>query len=121
MRVIDPSVHGLLDYLLAVLLLAGPYLFGYYGNAAAVQTSAVAGLSLLVYSSCTCYRRGLLHLIGFPLHLVLDIVAGVILATAPWVFHFHRMVYLPHLVLGTTLVLSSLTTRINELTLKKDR
>ena len=42
-------------------------------------------------------------------HLWVDALAGIVVASSPWVFSFDRRVWAPHLVLGLLLVALALT------------
>jgi hypothetical protein len=71
----------------------------------------VLGAGAILYSLCTIYELGVLHLIPMPTHLTLDLASGVLLAASPWLFGFSEQVWAPHLVLGLFEIGASLTTR----------
>ena len=52
----------------------------------------------------------------FAIHFRIDMLAGLLMAASPWLFRFYENVYLPHVLLGFALFLSSLFTG-NELSL----
>ena len=84
MRFIRPSVHGVLDYLVALALIAVPLVadFGRVSPAAA-GISIAAGTGLALYSLLTDYAAGLRRVIPWRLHLRLDAAAAVVLAAVP--------------------------------------
>lgn len=100
MRVISTKTHGLLDYISAVLLVVSPWIFGFSGGGAAQYTAILAGVAIVIYSSLTDYEASIVEVLPVPLHLGLDLVLGLFLATSPWVFGFSATVYAPHLILG---------------------
>ena len=100
MRFISSRTHGLLDYLVGVLLIASPWLFGFRGLSDASFIPVALGVTTLIYSMLTNYEFGLLKVLPFSLHLLFDVLAGVVLAVSPWLFGFANVVYLPHLLLG---------------------
>lgn len=110
MRFINTRVHGMLDYLMGVLLIISPWLFGFANGGAAQWVPIVLGLGAFLYSIMTDYELGLLKVIPMSAHLIIDLVAGIFLAASPWIFGFADEVYLPHLILGILEIGASLMT-----------
>jgi hypothetical protein len=100
MRLIPSRVHGVLDYGVALLLIAAPALFGFEDTGAASQVPITLGVLTVLYSLLTRYELGLLSVLPFRAHLALDAVAGLLLAVSPWLFRFADRVWVPHLVFG---------------------
>ncbi|MGO1770133.1 MAG: SPW repeat domain-containing protein, partial [Microbacterium sp.] len=102
------KVHGVLDYLVGIALIAAPWLFGFAGvGGAAVVIPIVLGAGLIVYSLFTRYEWGPFGFIPMPVHLVFDIVASLFLALSPWIFGFAgeaMNVWLPHVVVGVAVI-----------------
>jgi hypothetical protein len=111
MRFIPTKVHGILDYLAGILLIASPWLFGFANDGAETWVPVVLGAMALVYSLCTDYELGAVKLLSMPVHLILDLLSGIVLAASPWIFGFSDTVYLPHLILGIFEIGASLMTR----------
>jgi hypothetical protein len=111
MRIISSRVHGILDYLVGILLIAAPWIFGFAFGGAETYVPVALGISAIVYSLCTNYELGAFHLIPMPAHLWLDLLSGIFLAASPWLFGFHEKVYLPHLLAGVTEIIVSLLTQ----------
>ena len=111
MRFLPTRVHGVLDYLTGILLIAAPWLLGFARGGAEQWISVMLGVSALLYSLLTNYELGLVRLIPMPVHLLLDGLSGVLLAASPWLFGFADQVYLPHLVLGMFEIGAALLTR----------
>lgn len=97
---IPTKIHGVIDYLTGVTLLAAPYLFGFADGTAAQWVPTIIGLMILGQSLITQYELSVAKLIPMPMHLMLDAGTGVILAASPWLFGFADRVYLPHLLVG---------------------
>ena len=111
MRFLPTRVHGMLDYLMGLLLIAAPWLFGFADvDGAAVWLPVVLGLGALLYSAFTDYELGLVRKIPMPTHLMLDLGSGVLLAVSPWLFGFSDVVWAPHLILGIVEVGAALMT-----------
>jgi hypothetical protein len=113
MRFVSTGVHGLIDYLTAITLLAAPWLFGFAGyNVYATAIPVTFGAVLLVYSMFTQYELGLTRDgLTMPVHLGLDFVSGLILMVSPWALDFADEVYLPHVIIGASEMLFSLITK----------
>ena len=100
---ISTRVHGVLDYLMGILLIALPFLPGFprlESSPSATWIPVALGIGALVYSLVTNYELGALRLLPMPVHLAFDFLSGALLAASPWLFGFHHQVHLPHLVLG---------------------
>lgn len=110
-RFIPTSVHGVLDYLVGIALIAAPWIFGFaYVGGAAVIVPIVLGIVLILYSLVTKYELGIpgIKFLPMPYHLVIDFVAAAFLAVSPWLFGFASRppnVWLPHLVVGIVVIL----------------
>ncbi len=108
-KFIPTKVHGALDYIVAIALIAAPYLFDFKDvGGAAVVIPMVLGVGLFLYSLFTKYEWGLIKVLGMPYHLIVDVVASVFLAASPFLFGFNDMalnVWLPHVVVGLTVIL----------------
>ncbi|WP_217184013.1 SPW repeat protein [Streptomyces sp. AC495_CC817] len=108
MRFIPTKVHGALDYIVGIALIAAPWLFGFASvGGAAVVIPIVLGVGLIVYSLFTKYEWGPFGFIPMPVHLAFDIVASLFLALSPWLFGFSGQalnVWLPHVVVGIAVI-----------------
>ena len=112
MRFLPTRVHGVIDYLTGLLLVASPWLFGFADAGGAAQwLPVVLGAGAILYSLLTDYELGAVRLIPVPAHLGLDFASGALLAVSPWLFGFAGLVWLPHLLIGLFEVVISLVTR----------
>lgn len=100
MRFIPTRVHGVLDYLVGVLLIFAPRIFGFQNGGPEDRIPVFLGVITILYSIFTRYELGLFKIIPFKTHLVLDFVSGVFLAISPWVFDFDDRVWVPHVLVG---------------------
>ena len=85
-KVIAPRTHGVLDYLVVVLLALAPALFGFSG-APEVLARTLAGAYLFI-TLFTAFPLGVVKFIPFPVHGMIEAVAGVAALAAPWLFGF---------------------------------
>jgi hypothetical protein len=114
-RFLPTRVHGALDYLVGIALILAPNVFQFSSSGgAAVWVPRVLGAGLIAYSIFTRYEWGLVKVVAMPYHLVIDLVASIALAASPFVFGFYSQtpnVWLPHLVVGVTVILVVLVTQ----------
>jgi len=86
MKIISPTLHGVLDYLTCGLFLVAPSLFGFTGTYAHVCYLLAGGYLLI--SLLTNMPLGLLKMIPFWLHGRLEFVSGLVFIASPWLFGF---------------------------------
>jgi hypothetical protein len=111
MKIIPRKMHGLLDYLVGIVLIAAPWLFGFADDGPATYIPVVLGAGALVYGILTNYEFGVVRLIPFRVHLLLDVLSGAFLAISPWLLGFSNKVYLPHLIVGLIEIAAGIMTR----------
>jgi hypothetical protein len=111
MRFLPTRVHGVIDYLWGIALIAAPWLFGFATGGAAQWVAILFGAVAVLYSLATDYELGAVRIIPMSMHLVLDGLAGVALVASPWLFGFSREVVWPHVVFGLFSVGASLISR----------
>ncbi|MCW3081115.1 SPW repeat protein [Segetibacter sp.] len=111
MKIISTKTHGMMDYLMGILLIASPWIFGFANGGAEQWIPIIVGAGALVYSMMTNYEFGVSKTLSMKTHLTLDLVAGIFLAVSPWLFGFSDRVYAPHLILGLLEIGASLMTK----------
>lgn len=111
MRFISTRVHGVLDYLMGMVLIAAPWLLGFADNTAATWVPVMLGVGVIVYSLFTDYELGVFRGLSMRAHLWLEAIAGIFLAVSPWLFGFSDSVSTPHVVIGLIEVALALTTQ----------
>lgn len=86
MKILSAKTHGIIDYLLVLFLAASPTLFNMEGALSTV-TYGLAALHLLV-TITTDFELGLVKLIPFRVHGLLEIVVSLALAIlAVWFYN----------------------------------
>jgi hypothetical protein len=100
MKVINTRVHGILDYLVSLILIASPWVLGFSRGGAETWVPVALGVAAILYSLITSYELGVARMLSMRTHLGLDIASGIVLALSPWIFHFSDLVYMPHLIFG---------------------
>jgi hypothetical protein len=84
---LPPIVHGLLDYLVGVTLVAAPFALA-FEEGTATATSVALGVALLIVAASTDLPTGLVHSIPRALHVLLDYAIALALVAAPFVLGF---------------------------------
>jgi hypothetical protein len=101
MTILTPKVHGILDYLVSVLLIASPWIFHFAHGGAETRVPVILGTMTILYSLITIYDYSIITVIPFSAHLVMDTISGIILFLSPWIYGFADTVFLPHVIFGT--------------------
>lgn len=83
-KLIPTRVHGVLDYLSGLLFLILPRLLDWGGTATTLLT--ILGVGTIIYSLITRYELGIVKVIPMTVHLVIDLLAGLFLIMAPFLF-----------------------------------
>ena len=97
---ISVRTHAIIDYVVGVLLVIAPFIFGFANGGAAMWVPILLGASILVYSLLTRYELAAARIIPFKVHLALDAVGGLFLLISPWLFGFAELIWWPHVIVG---------------------
>lgn len=95
------TVRAVGDYTLGVLLLIGPWLFGFSDSLLASIVTKAFGAVIIALSLSTDYDLALMRRIPYAFRLGLDVAVGGLLIATPWIFGFAETTWIPHLVIGT--------------------
>lgn len=112
MRFISTKAHGILDYLMGLVLIASPWIFGFAAESYETWIPVAVGASIILMALVTDYELGASRKIPMKTHLWIDGIVGGFLATSPWFFGFADYVYLPHLILGLGEIGAALCTHL---------
>ena len=105
-RIITPRVHGLLDYMSAIVLIIAPSVLEFNEvSPYAYWLSVIAGVILILYSLMTDYDFSIGMLIPLKTHLVIDFSAGVLFILWPFIFDSTGLVLAYYLVMGFGILL----------------
>lgn len=85
-RVINPTVHGVLDYALALAFILAPRLADF--SLPATRISTIIGVVYLGASLFTRYPLGAIRMIPFPLHGLIESILAASWIVMPWLFGF---------------------------------
>jgi len=107
---VPTRVHGFVDYPASVLLAVLPWLSGFARGGAETWILVLVGVGGLLYSALTDYELGLVRRLPMATHLLLDGLAGALLAASPWLFGFDQTVWLPHVLAGLFVIVFATVT-----------
>jgi hypothetical protein len=108
MRFLPTLIHGVLDYLVGLLVIVLPFALGLQESQK--WTLVIIGFLVLLYSALTDYEMGLVRFLRIRFHLLLDAVFGLAMLLTPWLFDFPADARWPNYVLGVlALILVAVT------------
>ena len=112
---ITSRMHAMIDYPAGIVLIVAPWIFGFSDvGGACVAVPIVIGALMILQSLVTDWEFSVANLIPLRAHLMMDIVAGIVLAASPWIFGFSdegTNAWLPHLLVGLALIGAGLLTQ----------
>jgi hypothetical protein len=112
MRFIAPKIHGIIDILVIIFLFGSPTFFGFTGLIATF--TYVLGIIHLLLTLLTDYSIGVVKVIPFPVHGIIEFVVGVaLIALAYTVFSGDPVGKLYYVIFGTVILLTWLCTDYN--------
>ena len=111
MRFIPTNIHGIIDYIVGIALIAAPWLFGFAFGGAETWVPVIIGAAIIIYSLFTDYEWGVFRKLKMETHLGLDIGFGLVLAVSPWLFGFAGIVWVNHLLVGLLFIGAGILTK----------
>ena len=78
-------MHAAIEPIVAILLIAGPWLFGYNDIESCTTVSVVVGAVMLASGLMTRWRFSLLKLLSLRTHFAGDLLLGVVLILTPFI------------------------------------
>lgn len=115
MRILNITTHAALDYILSLLLIASPWIFGFAVTDRVTDTGGqvngpetwvpvTIGIIGILYSLATNYRYSIAKILTMRVHLAMDVIMGLVLTMSPWIFGFSERIYLPHVLMGVIIL-----------------
>jgi hypothetical protein len=91
LRSLGAVSHGIIDYLMVIILAIGPGVAGFSGKQA-VFCYVLAAVHF-VMTVLTRFPLGAMKIIGFPLHGVIEALVAILLIVLPWMANFFAGVH----------------------------
>jgi hypothetical protein len=87
---IPRPLHAVLDYSWGLAHTFAPEMFGFEGDEAANGFAKFRGISMIATSLMTRYELGLVRVIPFNMHLLLDFLGALLGLASPWLLGFEK-------------------------------
>ncbi len=88
-RFVTKNIHAYLDYPVALGLIGLPVVLNLgQSNPLAFWLSVVTGVAALILTMLTDHETGLIRVVPYSFHLIVDFAVGVVFLAAPFVLGF---------------------------------
>lgn len=88
-RFVTKTIHSYLDYPVALALIALPFILSLgQSNELALWLSVVTGVAALILTIFTDHGTGLIRILPYKLHLIVDFMVAIVFILAPLVLGF---------------------------------
>ena len=110
MKFVTQQIHAYLDYPVALALIGLPFVLGLgASHPLALQLSVATGIAAFILTVLTNHQLGLIKVIPYKVHLLVDFLVAVTFVLAPFIFSFEGLdAYYYWLNGGAVLVVVSL-------------
>ena len=93
MKFVTKEIHAYLDYPVALALIGLPFLLGLgESNPLALQLSVATGVAALILTILTDHHLGVIRVIPYKIHLIVDLLVGIVFVIAPFLLVFEGLV-----------------------------
>jgi hypothetical protein len=88
-RFVTKQIHAFLDYPVALLLIAAPFVLHLGGsNPLALWLSVGTGVAAFILTVFTDHQTGIFRVLPYKVHLAVDLLVGITFAVAPLLLGF---------------------------------
>ena len=89
MKFITKRIHALLDYPVAIALIVLPFVLGLgTSNPLALTLSVATGVAALLLTILTDHHLGIIRVVPYKVHLIVDFLVAIVFILAPFVLSF---------------------------------
>jgi hypothetical protein len=82
------NLHAMLEPLIAVVVIAAPWIFGFSDTDSATVICVLVGVTMLIVGSLTDWRLSLARVIPLRMHMIGDLTLAAVLLLSPLIFGF---------------------------------
>lgn len=82
------NVHAALEPLIALIVIAAPWIFGFSDVESATVICVLVGVVMLVVGSLTDWRLSLARVVPLRMHMIGDLTLAMVLLLSPLIFGF---------------------------------
>jgi len=94
------KIHSYVDYALAIMLIASPWLFNLEIGAMESKIMITIGIGLVLTNFITNHKFGLTKMFPVNIHYKIDMFFGWFLLVSPFLYGFFAATLFPHLLFG---------------------
>ncbi len=89
MKFVTKRIHAFLDYPVAIALIALPFVLGLgTSNPLALTLSVATGVAALLLTILTDHHLGIIRVVPYRIHLIVDFLVAIVFILAPFVLSF---------------------------------
>lgn len=114
---ISTTFFGYTTYLLALVSMASPWLFGFvHPGGAALFFPLIFGWFCLIMAIFSRSKAGAVGIFPIQMHCTLLTIVGFVIMMSPFLYDFEGRVFLPHVIIGATTLFFGVFTKTSPLT-----
>jgi hypothetical protein len=125
MKLLSPMAHSVIGFVVGILLILAPNIFGFSDvGGAAATIPRIIGVIVILSELTVKGSFSQMGMVPMKMHIPMDVLMGAFLALSPWIFSFNdegTNAWLPHLIVGLLMIGYALVTRTNEEERKVER
>lgn len=101
MKFVTKKMHAFIDYPVAIALISLPFILSLgETNPIAFYASVITGVAALLLTLITDHETGVIKIISYKLHLIVDFMVGLTFVLLPFIFGFKGIDLIYYLVNG---------------------
>lgn len=109
MRFISSKAHTIIGLIVGALLVVAPFILGFSDdNSTATLVPIIIGIFIILNELVTTSPASPIKLVPMKVHIILDVLTGLVLAVSPWLFGFmdtsNPIQWVPHVIVGVMVV-----------------
>ncbi|MEH6521546.1 SPW repeat domain-containing protein [Sulfitobacter sp.] len=102
----NKTLHAYLDYPVGLGLIVMPFVFGLGGeNTLALWLSVITGVAAFILTVFTDHHLGLVRVLPYKLHLMVDFLVGIAFMLAPSILGFSGLDATYYWLIGATVLI----------------
>ncbi|MGN6637596.1 MAG: SPW repeat domain-containing protein [Mucilaginibacter sp.] len=114
---VSTSTYGFLNYVLALVMIASPWLFGFqHQHGASLFMPLYLGWLELIMAIFSNHKFGIIKVFPVSMHCFIDAVVGSFFLASPFVYGFTDQVWVPQFLMGLVMFLLGVFTEHSPLT-----
>ena len=108
---ISTGVYGIFNFIIALTLIASPWIFGLVNvSSAALFLPIYLGWLQLILAIFSNHEAGFFKQLPVQTHMVIDVFMGFILIISPFLWNFSSKIWWPEVLLGGLLLCAGIFT-----------